>query len=141
MLLGSYLGTSIDGGTVLTENIIKLNENVVHRSTLRGLTLKEIDSESEKEQCKEFDQLVSIKLGVEEYETDFEKLGIEENTTFEPYADNDKDSQLNELTPDELAPETEEWDNYVNTDVMLQSGEKMDCGTVVRQKQYVDKNW
>ena len=51
-MLGRYLGPSIDVGPALTAKIFKANDEVVHRSTYRGLTPEEV-----------FDEPIEIKLG------------------------------------------------------------------------------
>ena len=47
LVLGRYLGPSIDVGPALTAKILKQNGEIVHRSTYRGLTPEELASPTE----------------------------------------------------------------------------------------------
>ena len=62
-VLGRYLGPSIDIGPAMTAKILKENGQVVHRSTVRGLTPEEEASEETKQKRSAFDMEVSRRLG------------------------------------------------------------------------------
>ena len=47
LVLGRYLGPSIDAGPALTAKILKKNGEIVHRSTYRGLAPEELASPTE----------------------------------------------------------------------------------------------
>ena len=58
MVLGRYLGPSMDIGPAMTAKILKPNGQVVHRSTLRPLTRDEWEDPLEIQERKEFDEAV-----------------------------------------------------------------------------------
>ena len=97
--MGRYLGPSIDVGTSLTVEIIKSNRQVLHRYIYRGLTLEEIESETEKEKHRQFDQWFTIKLGVKASSGYSKEMDIEETPTFKPYAENDRNEKSPDLPP------------------------------------------
>ena len=63
VVLGRYLGPSIDVGPAMTAKLLKANGQVVHRSTYRALTDQEMASDEEKQARKDFDEKVAQKLG------------------------------------------------------------------------------
>ena len=87
-MLGRYLGQSIDFVTALVAKILNSNGQVVHRYTYRVITLEEIERKSDKKQHRKFYQLVTIKIGIEASDGDFEEFGIEDMPTFEPCDNN-----------------------------------------------------
>ena len=56
LVLGRYLGPSIDAGPALTAKILKENGKVVHRSAYRGLTPENIVSPIEQVSRKRLDE-------------------------------------------------------------------------------------
>ena len=60
MVLGRYLGPSIDIGPAMTAKILKANGEVLHRSTYRELTEAERVDEDLKKEKDAFDQAVKV---------------------------------------------------------------------------------
>ena len=85
MVLGRYLGPSIDIGPAMTAKILKANGQVVYRSTYRALTEEEWVSEDEKKERQTFDESVETKLGPK---MNWEDLPSEDSETpiYERYA-------------------------------------------------------
>jgi hypothetical protein len=63
LILGLYLGPSIDTGSALTAEILKSNGVFVCRSTLRHLSDKELDSSAHKDIRRKFMSPLNITLG------------------------------------------------------------------------------
>ena len=63
LVLGRYLGPSIDVGPALTAKILKQNGEVVHRSTYCGLTPEKIANPVEQAAMKHFDETNEVKQG------------------------------------------------------------------------------
>ena len=62
-VLGRYLGPSFKIGPAITAKTLKANGQVVHRSTLRGLTGDKLRSDDHKKLREEFDRNIKVKLG------------------------------------------------------------------------------
>ena len=139
-VLGRYLGPSFDIGPAMTAKILKANGQVVHRSTLRGLTEEELLSDEHKKLREEYDKGINVKLGErikeneipEEYDT----------PSFEAYED-DVDP-LQDYSPDREDVDVDAYDRYLNAEVLLPKGDKMVTATVKQRKlnedgQYIGK--
>ena len=138
LVLGRYLGPSIDIGPALTAKILKQNGQVVHRSTYRGLTPEELASPTEQAARTMFDESIGRTLGPETKVDDFEELDVEDTPTFDRYEDDSEEGQMPEPQAEELEPTPEVGDNYVNTEVMLPRGDSMARGRVIRRKRNAD---
>ena len=140
LVLGRYLGPSIDVGPALTAKILKSNGEVVHRSTYRALNQEEIESAEEQAVRKSFDEQIEARLGPSATVKDFDDMGAEETPVHEKYEDGVDDDDAPIPPADELEPTPEAGDNYVNTEVMLPRGDGMARGRVVRRKRDADGN-
>jgi hypothetical protein len=70
--LGRDLGAAIDIGPVMTRKILKKNGMVMYRSSLRSLTLDEIQSPTEMKERQEFDTVIEEKFGPAMNKNDFQ---------------------------------------------------------------------
>ena len=86
LVLGRYLGPTLNVGSAMCAKMLKRNGKVVPRSTLRALTREEIDSPVHKEQRRQFVTSIITCLGPSAITWDFP----EDHSTpvYEIYADN-----------------------------------------------------
>ena len=70
-VLGQYLVRAIGVSSAMTSKIIKKTGEVVPQSTLRPLTMEEMDNTDLKEQRHKFDESVIAKIGDLATETNF----------------------------------------------------------------------
>ena len=75
MVLGRYLGPSIDMGLAMTVNILKSNVEVVHRLTYLYLLPEELESTKQNTTQEDFDASVAINCGPGAIVEEFDKLG------------------------------------------------------------------
>ena len=117
-VLGRYLCPSSDIGPVMCMYILKGNNEVVTRSTLRPLTQVELDSDSEKEKRDAFDKAIKEgPLGARMTSNESDDLELL-TPTFEPYGD-DSGDPVPEVE-DEF--DTEALDNYLQAEVLHNIG-------------------
>eukprot|EP00804_Cyclotella_cryptica_P017277 CCRYP_016828-RA/>CCRYP_016828-RA protein AED:0.02 eAED:0.02 QI:0/0/0/1/0/0.5/2/0/461 len=140
LVLGRYLGPSIDVGPALTGKILKQNGEVVHRSTYRGLTPEEIVNPVDQAAMKSFNESIEVKFGPKASIDDFKDLGIDEPPILDRYEDDDLDGRTPDPPDEELDATPEVGDSYVNTEVMLSRGDRMARGKVVRRKRNAKGN-
>ena len=133
-VLGRYLGPSFDVGPAMTAKILKSNGEYFHSSTYRHLTQDEYKSPAEIKLREQFDTTVEAKLGVSSKDTEFVKDLIDADTPHLPrYEDNTTKS--NDFTsPDRDSLKDEHFDQYLNSSVLLPSGDKMLTGKVTKRK-------
>ena len=115
VVLGRYLGPSIDVGPAMTAKILKANGEVVHRSTYRSLTDEEIATEQAERDA--FDKLVQERYGEPMEAADFE-IPVEdiEAVPKDLYEDDDeKPTHVPDI--DNITPE--QGDEYVGAEVKL----------------------
>ena len=129
LILGRYLGPSVDIGPAMTAKILKDTGWVVNRSTFRALTQDEIDDPSEQVARKAFDERIaktfSESANVNDFGIDFD---IGESQLYED------EEQTAEGTPDRDDIPDDFYDQYLNAQVLLPRGDQMLTGTVKRQK-------
>jgi hypothetical protein len=70
--LGRDLGAAIDIGPVMTRKILKKNGMVMYRSSVRSLTLDEIQSPTELKELQEFDDAIEKKFCPAMEKSDFQ---------------------------------------------------------------------
>ena len=109
LVLGRYLGPSIDVGPVLTAKILKDNGQIVHRSTYHGLTPEEIESPFEQAERKKFDEKIEIALDPKASLEDFQEIDAE-TPIYNSYED-DAGSGMPDPPPEELEPTPEAGDS------------------------------
>ena len=136
MTLGRYLGPSPDCGSHMTYKILKVNGEIVHRSTLRSLTLSETEMDVHRLERQRFDDNIARKLGLKATVADFppEELTPE----WEKYADDDPSSTLPGPPAEDLEPTPELGDIYLNVDILFPRGDKVEKGCVINRKQNSD---
>jgi hypothetical protein len=71
--LGRDLGAAIDIGPAMTRKILNKNGKVMYRSSVRSLTLDEIQSSTELKERQEFDNAIEEKFGPAMKKSDFEE--------------------------------------------------------------------
>ena len=72
MILGQYLGPSMDVGSVMTTKILKGNGDFMCRSILRGLTQDKMENPVHIDSWHRFDVAINQKLGLTTVPTDFD---------------------------------------------------------------------
>ena len=128
--LGRCLGPAIDVGNAMTYNILKKNGQVVPRSTVRPLTLAEIEDEAQAR--ADFDAAIEDRLGRGALPEDFDDLDLTPEHQY--YEDDYEDEDGFEGTPDELEPTPEMGDQYLNVELMFPLGGEMAQGQVMSRK-------
>ncbi|KAI2504427.1 Reverse transcriptase (RNA-dependent DNA polymerase) [Fragilaria crotonensis] len=92
MVLGRDLGPAIDIGPAMTRKVLKMNGQVVYRSTVRSLTLDEMADETMKRKREEFTSRINSALGdgfkYEDFASDPELEDLD-TPTFPSYGDDD----------------------------------------------------
>jgi len=83
--LGRYLGVAIDVGPAMTAKILKANGEVVHRSTYRGLTEKEVNNAAHIAQRDEFDASIAEKWGADCTPEDFPDVALEDTPHYNQF--------------------------------------------------------
>jgi hypothetical protein len=130
LVLGQYLGPSTDIGPAMSAKILKINGQVVHRSTFRALTHDKMNDPKEKEEWSAFDARILQQFGEPSTSSDFQgDLGLLSNEQL--YQGDDK---LGEGTPDRDNIPDDYIDQYLNAEVLLPKGDSMMTGTVKRRK-------
>ena len=81
---------------------MKINEEVVPKSTYRSITAQELNNEEDLQH--EFDKKIEEKLGPKEKVNNFDDMNMEETSTFEMYGDNDGVEGTPDEPPEELKP-------------------------------------
>ena len=134
MVLGRYLGPSIDVGPAMTAKILKANGKVMHRGTYRALTPKEIASEEHQKERQAFDASVLQKLGGVFKAEDLADEDVE-IPTYPLYEDNSGEAGEHckeaDVTP-------EEGDEFINADVLLPHNDTHVTGRVIARKRDAD---
>jgi hypothetical protein len=88
-ILGQYLGPAPDIGPAMAARILKLNSEVVVRSTLCTLLPEELLREKEIEERTRFDKAIYARWGPAAKPGNFEEDLDIETPTFEPYEDDE----------------------------------------------------
>ena len=142
-ILGRVLGPAKYEGNEMAQWALKSNGNVVPRRTTRPLTVAELHSEDEKKRRACFDRLIEKRHGTSttppkrgsRRSTDDEDGGTE----FEPYSDEHEEPRI---IPDydepvdangRLINQNPSYDRIINSEVQLQLGDEVTCGTVKRR--------
>ena len=105
VVLGRYLGPSIDVGPALTAKILKMNGTIVYRSTYRGLNDDERNSAIEQAMRDKFDNQIRSKVGPGTSTDSYKELNLEATPTYDLYADDHEKSP--EPPPEEIEPTPE----------------------------------
>ena len=130
LILGRWLGPSIDVGPAMTGKILKPNGNTRHVSTYRALTDEELEDPLVKQEMIEFDAAIRESLGPAAEEADFVDEFEEFHTpTFEPYSDK---QDMPPTIPDR--EDFEGFDEYIGAEVVLPIEGLQKTGTVRARK-------
>ena len=142
MVLGKYLGPSIDVGPAMTAKIMKANGEVVDRSTLRSLTPEEENDPVRTVEKASFLERVHARWGEKTKVSDLgaDGLGlVDDPDNFDPWEDPDVGPNFPDLK-EELDPTPEFGDVYLNAEIMFSLGGEMQRGIVRKRKRDEDGN-
>ena len=120
VVLGRYLGPSIDVGPALTAKILKMNGTIVYRSTYRGLNDDERNSAIEQAMRDKFDDQIRSKVGPGTSTDSFNGLNIEGTPTYDSYADDHENPP--EPPPEEVEPTPEIFDKILKEFTITEGG-------------------
>ena len=84
--LGIYLGPAIDAGSSLCYKILKADENISCRTTVRSLTLKELVDPSHINQRDDFNNHISDRLGAASTNMNFEPSDLTPDCVYYAHA-------------------------------------------------------
>ncbi|KAI2493823.1 Reverse transcriptase (RNA-dependent DNA polymerase) [Fragilaria crotonensis] len=140
MVLGRDLGPAIDIGPAMTRKVLKMNGQVVYRSTVRSLTLDEMADETMKRKREEFTSRINSALGdgfkYEDFASDPELEDLD-TPTFPSYGDDD-DGEMPQQPDADEEPDADTHDQYVGAEVTLPIGDKMLSAKVRSRKRGAD---
>jgi hypothetical protein len=127
--LGRDLGAAIDIGPAMTRNILKKNGMVMYRSSVRSLTLDEIQSPTELKERQEFDNAIEKKFGPAMEKSDFQgdpDYADFVTPTFESYED-DKvpPSKMPDIDDIKKESDVDTYDQYVGAHVRVPIGNEI----------------
>jgi hypothetical protein len=134
LVLGRWLGPSIDIGPAMTGKILKENGNTRHVSTYRPLTKDEYHDPVKIEQMKQYTIQIHEALGPAAEESDFEDEFEEFVTPInKPYKD--KDTKPFEVQDRD---EYQDFDAYIGAEVLLPHEDSMRTARVRERKREAD---
>ena len=137
LVLGRYCVQSMDVGPALTENILRMNGQQVHRSTYRDFTPDELLNPDDIKACDEFDTPIKEKLGPAVSAKYFESDPEIVSPTLYRYED-DKEHQSHITEVNDIMPEV--MDNYIGAEILISYGDTVAQGSVRRRKRDVEVN-
>ena len=147
MMLGRWLGPSLDVGEALTYAILTPTAEIIHRSSVLPLTIEEKNSEETKLLKRKFMETLERKLGervqglsISENDDEFVKKMNNENVPyFEPYEDDERDAEDTSETP-AVSEEDDPigYDKYISAKVQLQRDDMLQRGIVKGRKRDAD---
>jgi hypothetical protein len=134
LVLGRWLGPSIDVGPAMTGKILKNNGNTRHVSAYRPLTKEENQDPVKQDQMKQFNIDIHEALGPSVTEADFDDE-FEEFTTpiNKPYKD--KDTNPFEIIDRD---EYQDFDAYIGAEVLLPHEDSMRTARARERKREAD---
>ena len=139
LVLGKYLGPSIDVGPAMTQRVMKANGEVEDRSTLRLLTPEECMSDALRAEQEKFLASVCDRWGIG---TTVKDLGpdilnlVPDPTNYDPWEDEDGPSFP--ALDEELAAADAAKDYLINSEVLLPVGDSQELARMIRRKRDVD---
>ena len=153
LVLGRYLGPSIDVGPAMTASIMRGNGEVVHISKYRGLKKNKRTNQAHILLRREFDSNTKESFGQDISPDNYPDVDLEDTPLYEMYEDyttdlkgglagntkDDEDPAMDTLLDREV-PTPELNENYVNNSVMLPRGNIYARGKVIGRKRYADGN-
>jgi hypothetical protein len=139
--LGRDLGPAIDIGPAMSRKVLKINDEVMFRVSVRGLTLDEIQSPDEQKRRQEYDEAIKVKLGNDMQDHEF-KLDPDFADFVTPTHDcyEDKKEPAFEMPDIDNLDEhdVDTYDQYVGASVQLSIGDKVQTGKVTGRKRGLD---
>ena len=147
MMLGRWLGPSLDVGEALTYAILTPTAEVIHRSSVIPLSTEEKNSEEIKLLKKKYMETLERKLGdrlkgIEVTDDDdvFAKnIDNEKTPQFEPYDDEESDvADISDLPPASEEDDPVGYDKYISAKVQLQRDDMVQRGVVKCRKRDAD---
>jgi hypothetical protein len=124
--LGRYLGAAIDIGPAMTRKILKKNGMVMYKSSVRSLTLDEIQSPTELKERHEFDNAIEKKFGPAMDRSDFQKdpdYADVVTPTFDSYEDDEvPPSKMPDIDDIKSESDVDTYDQYVGARVRVPFG-------------------
>jgi hypothetical protein len=136
--LGRDLGAAIDIGPAMSRKILKANGQILYRTSVRSLTLDEIQSPTEIAERLKFDTSVEEKLGKSMLEADFKDdpdFADFVTPMFEPYEDEKVPaSKMPDIDDVDDDHDVDTYDQYVGAQVRAPIGGKIRSGKVMRSK-------
>ncbi len=142
LILGKYLGPSIDVGPAMTARIMKANGEILDRSTLRRLTPEEEADPVLTKEKEVFLERVYSRWGDK---TKVSDLGAEclnlvtDPDNFDPWEDPEAGPNFPDLK-EELDPTPEYGDVYLNAEILFSLGGEQQRGIVRKRKRDADGN-
>ena len=113
LVLGQYLGPTLNVGLAMCAKLLKNIGKVVQISTLRTMTREEIDIPFHKEQRRQFYASIITCLGTAAMDGELTEDHV--TPVYELYDDNEDDQEgMADDQPEELAPTPDVGDTYVN---------------------------
>jgi hypothetical protein len=148
LVLGRYLGPATNVGSAMTAKILKQNGQFVCRSTLRHLTIDEIDCPVQAAAQTHFDKMIIELIGPNSTPSNFDAEDLTPNMYhFVGHTIEEGEAEGNayeEGSPDEddlePLPTPEAGDNYLLTEITLPMGGVLSRGRVISQKRDADGN-
>jgi hypothetical protein len=140
--LGRDLGAAIDIGPAMTRKILKNNGMVMYRSSVRSLTLDEIQSPTELNERQEFDTAIEETFGPAMNNNDFQDDSDYEDfvtPTFYCYEDDEvPPSKMPDIDDIKKEDDVDTYDQYVGAHVRVPIGNEITSGKVIRHKREID---
>ena len=124
--LGRCLGPADHAGNAMSQWVLNRNGTVLPKQTLRPLTKTERNSEVDKQRMKDFDKAITDKFG-DSVSIPDESVMVEEEV--EPaYEDQEEVGDVIQNADD-----IPDYDEYINSEVILPHGEEMQAARVMRR--------
>jgi hypothetical protein len=140
--LGRDFGASIDIGPAMTHKILKKNGMVMYISSVRSLTLDEIQSPTELKEHQEFDNAIENKFGPA-----MEKSDLQDDPDYADFITPTFDSYEDDEVPPSKMPyiddvkkesDVDTYDQYVGAHVRVPVGDEIKTGRVTRRNHELD---
>jgi hypothetical protein len=140
--LGRDLGAAIDIGPAMTRKILKKNGKVMYISSVRSLTLDEIQSPTELKERQEFDDAIEEKFGPAMNKSDFEDdpdYADFVTPMFDCYEDDEvPPSKMLDIDDIKKESDVDTYDQYIGSHVRVPIGNEIKTVKVTRRKRELD---
>jgi hypothetical protein len=125
----------------MSRKALKINGEVMFRVSVRGLTLDEMQSPDEQKWRQEYDEAIKVKLG-----KDMQDHGFKLNPDFAYFVTPTHDCYEDKKEPAFEMPEIDDldehdvgtYDQYVDANVQLSIGDKVQTGNITGRKRCID---